>query len=121
MVGFHFIDLVVILAIGLLIAGPKALQSMSRNAGKGLGKAKEAKDKVLAELPMEELTELSQKIPRIPLNTQQAVQMLLLPEQEHKQEAKQESKQDAKEETPAEGNHKDQSSQPASTPPPSLQ
>ena len=35
--GFHLLDLVVILVIGLLVAGPKALQSMSRNAGKGVG------------------------------------------------------------------------------------
>lgn len=89
--GFHFIDLLVILVIGLLIAGPKALQSMSRGAGKGMGHAKAMKDKVLAELPMEELSEMSQKIPRIPLNTQQAVQMLLTPEQEKKKEEAKES------------------------------
>ncbi len=88
---FHFVDLLVILAIGLLIAGPKALQSMSRKAGKGLGQAKEMKDKVLAELPMEELSEMSQKIPKIPLNTQQAVQMLLTPEQEKKKQETKES------------------------------
>jgi Sec-independent protein translocase protein TatA len=86
--GFHFIDLIVILVIGLLIAGPKALQSMSRSAGKGVGQAKAVKDKVLAELPMEEISEISQKIPRIPLSPQQAVQMLLTPEQEKKKEKK---------------------------------
>lgn len=84
--GFHYIDLIVILVIGLLIAGPKALQSMSRNAGKGMGQAKAMKDKVLAELPMEEISEISQKIPRIPLSPQQAVQMLLTPEQEKNKE-----------------------------------
>lgn len=89
--GFHFIDLLVILVIGLLIAGPKVLQSMSRSAGKGIGQAKEMKDKVLAELPMEEISEMSQKIPRIPLNTQQAVQMLLTPEREKKKEETKES------------------------------
>ena len=87
---FHFVDLVVILVIGLLIAGPKALQSMSRNAGKGMGQAKAMKDKVLAELPMEEISEISQKIPRIPLSPQQAIQMLLTPEQEKKKEKKEE-------------------------------
>ena len=84
--GFHFIDLIVILVIGLLIAGPKALQSMSRSAGKGMGQAKAVKDKVLSELPMEEISEISQKIPRIPLSPQQAVQMLLTPEQEKHKE-----------------------------------
>src|SRR5713226_211319 len=80
---FHFVDLIVILVIGLLIAGPKALQSMSRNAGKGMGQAKAMKDKVLAELPMEEISEISQKIPRIP---QQAIQMPLTPKHEKNKE-----------------------------------
>src|SRR5439155_10861046 len=84
--GFHLLDLIVILVIGLLIAGPKALQSISRNAGKGVGQAKTMKDKVMAELPMEEVSKISQTISKIPLSPQQAVQMLLTPEQEKKQE-----------------------------------
>ncbi len=92
---FHFVDLVVILVIGLLIAGPKALQSMSRNAGKGMGQAKAMKDKVLAELPMEEISEISQKIPRIPLSPQQAVQMLLTPEQEKNKEKEKEERKES--------------------------
>lgn len=83
--GFHLIDLIVILAICLLIAGPKALQSISRNAGKGVGQAKTVKDKVLAELPMEEVSEISKTLSKIPLSPQQAVQKLLIPEQEKKQ------------------------------------
>ena len=89
--GFHLLDLIVILAIGLLIAGPKALQSISRNAGKGVGQAKTMKDQVMAELPMEEISEISHTFSKIPLSPQQAVQKLLLPEQEKKQsEAKKE-------------------------------
>ena len=89
--GFHLLDLVVILVIGLLVAGPKALQSISRNAGKGVGQAKTVKDKVMAELPMEEVSELSKTLSKIPLSPQQAIQKLLIPEQEKKQqEAKQE-------------------------------
>jgi sec-independent protein translocase protein TatA len=84
--GFHLVDLIVILVIGLLIAGPKALQSISRNAGKGVGQAKTVKDKVMAELPMEEVSKISQTISKIPMSPQQAVQMLLTPEQEKKQE-----------------------------------
>ncbi len=80
--GFHFLDLLVILGIILLIAGPKAVQSMSRHAGKGLGKAKAVKDEVLSGLPMEDLSEISQQFSKIPLNPQQAVQKLLLPGQE---------------------------------------
>ena len=82
--GFHLSSLIVVLVIGLLIAGPKALQSMSRNVGKHVGQAKAMKEKVLAELPMEEISEISQSIPRIPLSPQQAVQMLLTTEQEKK-------------------------------------
>ena len=94
--GLHLLDLIVILAIGLLIAGPKALQSISRNAGKGVGQAKTMKDKVMAELPMEEISEISKTFSKIPLSPQQAVQKLLLPEQENKQpEAKQEVKKES--------------------------
>jgi Sec-independent protein translocase protein TatA len=90
--GFHLISLIVVLVIGLLIAGPKALQSMSRNVGKSVGQAKAMKDKVMAELPMEEISGISRSISKIPLSPQQAVQMLLTPEQEKKkQETKQES------------------------------
>ena len=93
MVGFHWVELIVILAIGLLVAGPKALQSISRNAGKGVGQAKTVKDKVMAELPMEEVSEISKTLSKIPMSPQQAVQKLLIPEQEKKQqEAKQEVK-----------------------------
>ena len=101
--GFHALDWVVILVIGLLIFGPKAIQSMARNAGKTVSQAKTAKDKLLAELPMEELNEMRQNISRIPMSPQQAVQMLLTPEQERKQEAQktQEEKPAATEEKPA--------------------
>ena len=82
--GFHLDGLIVILIIGLLIAGPKALQSISRNAGKGVGQAKTVKDKMMAELPMEEISEISKTFSKIPLSPQQAVQKLLIPEQEKK-------------------------------------
>ena len=90
--GLHLLDLIVILAIALLIAGPKAVQSISRKAGKGVGQAKTMKDKVMSELPMEEISEISNTFSKIPLSPQQAVQKLLLPEQENNQpEAKKES------------------------------
>jgi hypothetical protein len=57
-----------------------------------MGQAKAVKDKVLAELPMKEISEISQKIPRIPLSPQQAVQMLLTPEQEKNKEKEEERK-----------------------------
>jgi TatA/E family protein of Tat protein translocase len=97
--GFHPLELAVIVVIGLLIFGPKAIQSAARNAGKTVGQAKEAKDKLLAELPMEELNSVRSNIARIPLSPQQAVQMLLTPEQERKQET---PKAPATAETPSE-------------------
>ena len=45
--GFHMLDLVVVLLIGLVLVGPKALQSMARSAGKGIKEAKVMKDKVI--------------------------------------------------------------------------
>ncbi len=84
--GFHPLDWLVILAIGLLIFGPKAIQSMARNAGKTVGQAKEAKDKLLAELPMEELNHVRENIARIPMSPQQAAIMLLTPEQQREQD-----------------------------------
>jgi TatA/E family protein of Tat protein translocase len=84
--GFHPLDWLVILAIGLLIFGPKAVQSMARNAGKTVGHAREAKDKLLAELPMEELNTVRDHISRIPMSPQQAAMMLLTPEQQREQE-----------------------------------
>ncbi len=75
--GFHLSGLIVVLVIGLLIASPKALQSMSRNVGKHVGQAKAIKEKVLA-------SGISQSISKIPLSPQQAVHMLLTTEQEKK-------------------------------------
>ncbi len=78
--GFHMLDLVVVLLIGLAFFGPKALQSMARSAGKGVREAKVMKDKVMAELPLEEISEVSRHISRVPMSPQQAVQMLITQE-----------------------------------------
>jgi len=101
--GFHPLDWLVILAIGLLIFGPKAIQSVARNAGKTVGHAKEAKDKLLAELPMEELNSVRENISRIPMSPQQAAMMLLTPEQQRDQEKQKKETPQAPEkaETPA--------------------
>ena len=89
--GFHPIELVVIAVIILALLGPKALQSIARDAGKGMSQAKELKNKALAELPMEEISKVSSQIPRIPTHPHDVVQMLIGSEtQEKKQEAKSE-------------------------------
>ena len=77
--GFHFVDLLMIAAIGLALVGPKTLQSMARSAGKGVGQAKTMKDKVMSELPMEEIRKITDPIPQVPLNSRQAIQMLITP------------------------------------------
>ena len=82
--GFHMLDLIPILLIALAIIGPRALQSISRNMGKGVGQAKEVKDQVLSELPVEEITRVTRQIPMSP---QQAIQMLITPS-EKESEAK---------------------------------
>jgi TatA/E family protein of Tat protein translocase len=84
--GFHFMDLVVVLVIGLLIFGPKKLQDISRSAGKTMKQVNEIKDKMLAELPMDELAEVKQSMPKIPTSPQQAIQMLVTEEKPAKQE-----------------------------------
>ncbi len=94
--GLHLLDLIIIVAIAMLIAGPKTVQSLSRKAGKGVGQAKTMKDKVMAELPVEEISGISNTFSKIPMSPQQAVQKLLLPEQENKQS---ESKQEVKKES----------------------
>ncbi len=87
--GFHPIELVVIAVIVLALLGPKALQSIARGAGKGVNQANDMKNKMLAELPMEEISQVSSKIPRIPTHPHDVVKMLIGPEtQEKKQEAK---------------------------------
>ena len=87
--GFHPIELIVIAVIVLALLGPKALQSISRDAGKGMNQVKNLKNKALAELPMQEISKVSSQIPRIHTHPHDVVQMLMGPEtQEKKQEAK---------------------------------
>ncbi len=80
--GFHMLDLVPVILIALVVIGPKALQSLSRTVGKGLGQAKDMKDQVLSELPIEEFTKVTRQIPMSP---QQAIQMLLTPSEKEKE------------------------------------
>jgi Sec-independent protein translocase protein TatA len=89
LVGFHLLDLIPILVIGLLILGPKTLQSVARNAGKGVKKAKSAKDDLLADLPIEEINKITQQIPTSP---QQAVLKLLTPEEQKEQRSERKKK-----------------------------
>ena len=82
--GFHFSSLIVVLVIGLAIAGPKALQSMSRHVGRHVSQTRAMKEQAMAELPLEEIDGLSQSISKMPLSPQQALLKLLTAEPEKK-------------------------------------
>ncbi len=86
--GFHLFDIVIIVAIGMLIFGPQALQKWARGAGKSMKQVNALKDQVLSELPLNELSEMSRQIPRIPTNPLQVTQMLLSSQPEQKQSEK---------------------------------
>lgn len=82
----HFLDIIVVAAIALALFGPKALQSMARSAGRQAGQAKNLKDKVMAELPVEDIVSVTDHIPQVPLNSRQAVRMLLTSDEPQKKE-----------------------------------
>ena len=82
--GGHWFELIIVVLVGLALFGPKTLQSIGRNAGRGIGQAKDIKDKVMSELPMEELHKMSQSIPTSPRH---AVQILMTPEQKERVKA----------------------------------
>lgn len=73
----HLPELVIIAFIILALFGPKTLQSLGRDAGRGISKAKDMKAKVMETLPVEEINKMVDKIPQVPLNPRQAAQMLL--------------------------------------------
>lgn len=75
--GFHPLDIIVLIGVALLLFGPRTLQSISHNAGRGMGHAKDMKDKFMKELPVEELSQVSSTISRIPTSPQQVAQKLL--------------------------------------------
>lgn len=78
---FHLPELIVLVGIALAIFGPKTLNSMARSAGKGVSQAKNVKDQIMADLPMEDIARVTNSIPQVPLNPQQAIRMLLTSDQ----------------------------------------
>jgi Sec-independent protein translocase protein TatA len=75
--GFHPLDILIVVGVALLLFGPKTLQSISHSAGRGMGQANQVKKKVLAELPMEDLAKVNETISQIPLSPQQAAQRIM--------------------------------------------
>lgn len=75
--GIHVSGLIVALVVALAIVGPKTQQAVSRHVGKRVGQARVMREKVMAELPLEEIAGLSQSISKLPLSPQQALQRML--------------------------------------------
>lgn len=75
--GFHPLDIIVVVAVALLIFGPKTLQSISHSAGRGVSQAKDVKTKLLAELPMEDISKVTDRVSQIPLSPQEAARKLM--------------------------------------------
>ena len=75
--GFHPLDILIIIGVALLIFGPKTLQSLSHSAGRGMSHAKDMKDKLVKELPMEELSQVGETFSQIPTSPQQVAQKLI--------------------------------------------
>lgn len=76
--GFHMLDIVIIVVIGFVILGSKTLQSISRRAGRGVGKAQEVKEQLLTELPIEECAKVGAALSQISTSPQQVIQRLVL-------------------------------------------
>ena len=87
--GFHLLDLLLPLLIGLALFGPKALQSLARSVGRGASQIKTVQEQVMAELPLEELSDVARQLPRVPRNPQQALHLLMRPEPTERTEEKQ--------------------------------
>jgi Sec-independent protein translocase protein TatA len=90
--GFHYIDIAVVVVIGLLIVGPKTFMSMSRRAGKGMNQVKSLKEDLLSELPVNELSQVTKQISKIPTNPFQVAQLLIAPEPTEKPQAQEPKK-----------------------------
>src|SRR6266481_5107782 len=75
--GFHPLEWLVLIGVVLVIFGPKHLQSISHNAGRGLSHAKEMKDKLMSELPVEEISKINETLSKIPTSPQQVAQKVI--------------------------------------------
>jgi Sec-independent protein translocase protein TatA len=90
--GFHYIDIAVVVVIGLLIVGPKTFMSMARRAGKSVNQVNSLKEDLLSELPVNELSQVMKPVSKIPTNPLQVAQMLMAPESPEKPQAQEPKK-----------------------------
>jgi Sec-independent protein translocase protein TatA len=73
----HIVEILIVVGIALAIFGPKMLQDVARNAGKGVGQANAIKDKVMADMPIKELNSVADTISRVPTSPAHAMQMMV--------------------------------------------
>ena len=86
--GGHWLDILIVAGIAVALFGPKTLQSWARSAGKGVAQAKDMKDKLMSDLPMEDIAKITDSIPQVPLNSRHAVEMLLSSDKKDEKKAK---------------------------------
>ena len=85
--GFHLIDILIVVGAALAIFGPKTLQSWARSAGKGAAHAKDMKDKLMSDLPMEDIAKMTNTVPQVPRNSRQIVERLLASDKDEEKKA----------------------------------
>ncbi len=73
----HIVEILIIAGIALAIFGPKALQEMARNTGKGVGQAHAIKEKFMADMPVKEFKSVAETVSKVPTNPAQAMQMMV--------------------------------------------
>lgn len=84
--GFHLVDILIVAAIGLALFGSKSLQSIARSAGKTAAQAKEAKDRLMADIPLDEISKVTNTLPHVPTNSRDVLNMLMKSNGESQQE-----------------------------------
>ena len=81
----HIVEILIIAVVALAIFGPKALQEIARNTGKGVSQANAMKQKFMDDMPVKELNSVAETISKVPTNPAQAMQRMvknsLLPEE----------------------------------------
>ncbi len=80
----RIMEMVLIAVAVLAVFGPKTLQSFAKGAGKSVAQAKQMKEKVLSDIGVDELKKMTEGLPQVPLNSMQAVDMLVSPPKQKK-------------------------------------
>lgn len=71
--GIGWLEILLIVGIGLALFGPKTLQSLAEKAGNATGQARQMKDQIADGLPVDDI----KKITNIPRNPRQVIGRLL--------------------------------------------